>query len=121
MKTTSYIQIEITKNPHGVEARKIHDTDHIQVVHMLLKPGEQLKKHITAVDVFFYVLEGTGIVEIGDEKQEVGKDMLIDSPKNISHCLYNESNDIFRVLVVKTPKPNEQQNREAVKDMLTNK
>jgi mannose-6-phosphate isomerase-like protein (cupin superfamily) len=118
MKTSSYINIETTKNPHGIEARKIHDTDHVQVVHMLLKPGEQLKKHTTAVDVFFYVLEGIGIVEIGDEKQEVVKDMLVDSPKNIPHCLHNESNDIFRVLVVKTPKPDEQQNRQAVQNML---
>ncbi len=118
MKTSSYINIETTKNPHGVEARKIHDTDHVQVVHMLLKPGEQLKKHITAVDVFFYVLEGTGIVEIGNEKQEVGKDMLIDSHKNIPHCLYNESNDIFRVLVVKTPKPDDQQNLQTIINML---
>ena len=118
MKTTSYTQVETTKNPHGIEARKIHDTDHVQVVHMLLKPGEQLKKHTTAVDVFFYVLEGTGIVEIGDEKQEVVKDMLIDSPKNIPHCLYNESNDIFRVLVVKTPKPTMEQNSHAIKNML---
>ena len=121
METIKYTQVETTKNPHGIEARKIHDTDHVQVVHMLLKPGEQLKKHTTAVDVFFYVLEGTGIVEIGDEKQEIVKDMLIDSPKNIPHCLYNESNDIFRVLVVKTPKPTDQQNMQAVHKMLNSK
>lgn len=121
MKTTSYKLVETTKNPHGIEARKIHDTDHVQVVHMLLKPGEQLIKHTTAVDVFFYILQGKGIVEIGDEKLEVEQDMLIDSPKNIPHCLYNESNDIFRVLVVKTPKPGDQQNKDAIRDMLRSK
>jgi len=105
MKTISYKEIETTKNPHGVEAKKIHDNENVQVVHMLLRPGESLKKHTTPVDVFFYILEGIGIVEIGDEKQKVGKDMLVDSPKNISHCLYNEGSEIFRVLVVKTPKP----------------
>ena len=31
-----------------------------------------IKRHITPVDVFFYVLEGTGVVEIGKEKQTVG-------------------------------------------------
>ncbi len=44
--------------------------------------------------------------------------MLIDCPKNIPHYLYNESNDIFRVLVVKTPKPDDQQNRQAIKSKL---
>ena len=105
MKTISYKELETSKNPHGVEAKKIYENQHAQVVHILLNPGERLKKHTTPVDVFFYVLEGEGIVEIGDEKQKVFKDVLIDSPKNIPHCLYNEGNEIFRVLVVKTPNP----------------
>jgi len=43
----------------------LYDTEHAQAVHIELKPGETLKKHITPVDVFFYVLEGRGVVEIG--------------------------------------------------------
>ena len=66
-----------------------------------------MKRHITPVDVFFYVLEGKGIVEIGDEKKEVGSDTLIESPAKILHCWYNESNEILRILVVKTPRPTE--------------
>lgn len=114
MKTISYKEIDTSKNPHGVEAKKIHDSENVQVVHMLLNPGDSLKKHTTPVDVFFYVLEGEGIVEIGDEKQKVGKDLLVDSPKNIPHCLYNEGTEIFRVLVVKTPKPTSNQNNQAI-------
>lgn len=55
-------------------------------MHITLEPDESLKRHITPVDVFFYVLEDTGIIEIGDEKQEVGPDTLIDSPARIPHC-----------------------------------
>ena len=118
MKTVNYKEMPTTSNPHGVDARKIHANEHTQVVHMHLKPGEQLKKHTTAVDVFFYVLEGEGIVEIGDEKRTVTKDMLIDSPKGIPHCLYNESDADFRVLVVKTPMPSAEQNKRAIGSML---
>jgi mannose-6-phosphate isomerase-like protein (cupin superfamily) len=50
-------------------------------------------------------LEGTGIIEIGDEKKEVSKDTLIDSPAKIPHCWYNESDRVLRVLVIKVPKP----------------
>jgi len=114
MKTISYNEIETTKNPHGVEAKKIHENENVQIVHMLLKPGECLKKHTTPVDVFFYILEGVGIVEIGDEKQKVSKDMLVDSPKDIPHCLYNEESEIFRVLVVKTPNPTGNLNKQAI-------
>ena len=44
---------------------------------MTLKPGESLRRHITPVDVFFYVFEGKGVVEIGDEKKKVEKDSIV--------------------------------------------
>ena len=60
-----------------------------------------MKKHTTPVDVFFYILEGKGEVEIGDEIKEVEKDTLIESPKDIPHLLRNTGTNIFRFLVVK--------------------
>ncbi|MBT8508334.1 cupin [Methanomicrobiaceae archaeon CYW5] len=92
-------------NPHGVDARKIYDTEHAVGVHITLQPGESLKLHKTPVDVFFYVLEGCGIVRIGDEEEEVGPDHLVDSPAQIPHLWRNEGDGIFRVLVVKVPRP----------------
>lgn len=105
MKTINYKELDVMKNPHGVEAKKLLETEHSQVIHMNLKAGESLKRHTTPVDVFFYVLEGEGYVEIGEEKVLVKKDTLIESPKGIPHCLHNESKGDFRVLVVKTPCP----------------
>lgn len=107
MKIVDVKKAEVALNPHGVDARRIYESKNAQAVHITLKPGEALKKHITSVDVFFYVLEGKGTVEIGSEKKEVGHDMLIESPAKVPHCWYNESSDIFRVLVVKVPKPME--------------
>jgi mannose-6-phosphate isomerase-like protein (cupin superfamily) len=107
MNTIKITEAEARENPHGIDARKLYDSEHAMATHITLKPGEQLKKHITPVDVFFYVLQGTGIIEIGEEKKEVNKDTLIDSPAKIPHCWYNESNEDLRILVVKVPKPNE--------------
>jgi len=107
MKTIKYTEAESRKNPHGIDARKLYDSEHAMVSHILLQPGEQLKRHITPVDAIFYVLEGQGIVEVGDEQLEVTKDTLIDSPANIPHCWYNKSEKILRVLVTKVPKPKE--------------
>jgi len=94
-------------NPHGVQASKLYDTQHAQAMHITLKPGESLRRHITPVDVFFYVLEGNGVVELGDEKETVSADTLVNSPAEIPHCWYNESDSPLRVLVVKAPKPSE--------------
>ena len=93
------------KNAHGIDARNLYNYDSAMITIMLLQSGEKLKKHITPVDVAFYLIEGNGIVEIGDEKQEVGPDTLIESPKDIMHCWYNESDNPLKIMVIKAPKP----------------
>jgi quercetin dioxygenase-like cupin family protein len=93
------------ENPHQVDVRRLYDYDNAQVMHMTLQPGQSLKPHITPVDVFFYILEGEVDVLVGDETVTVGKDNLVESPKDIIHCLSNNSGSVARVLVVKAPKP----------------
>jgi quercetin dioxygenase-like cupin family protein len=95
----------IMDNAHGVDARNLYDRPEAMVTVITLQPGQSLKRHITPVDVAFYVLDGTGIVEIGDEKREVGEHSLIESPKDIVHCWYNESGSVLRFMVIKAPKP----------------
>jgi quercetin dioxygenase-like cupin family protein len=108
MKITKVAEVGSGSNPHGVDVRKIYDSEHAQAIVITLKPGEQLHRHITPVDVFFYVLEGEGVVEVGDEKETVWADSIIDSPAKIPHCWYNKSDADLRVLVVKVPRPSSQ-------------
>ncbi|GAB4301832.1 MAG: cupin domain-containing protein [Marinilabiliales bacterium] len=97
--------VEVKETPHNVDVRVLYDKENAQAVHIELNPGESLKPHITPVDVFFYVLEGKPTIMVGDELQQVMKDQLIESPKNIKHCIYNKTSELVRVLVVKAPKP----------------
>ncbi len=97
---------EIMKNVHNVDARNLYKKESAMITVITLKPKEKLKKHITPVDVAFYVLDGTGIVEVGDKKIEVSKDTLIESPKDILHCWYNNSKKNLKFMVVKAPLPN---------------
>jgi quercetin dioxygenase-like cupin family protein len=108
MKITDVTKVPSGPNPHHVDARKIYDSPHALAVMIALQPGETLKRHSTPTDVFFYVLEGTGIVEIGNERATVGKDQLVESPARIPHRWINESGSVFRVLVVKVPRPTEE-------------
>ena len=108
MKITKVADAVSSPNPHHVDARKVYESPHAMAVVITLQPGESLKKHITPVDVIFYVLEGTGIVEIGNERASCTKDMLIESPAKVPHRWMNESSTVFRVLVVKVPKPTEE-------------
>ena len=107
MEITKVNETTSSKNPHGVDARPIYSHENAQVIILSLKAGESLGRHITPVDVFFYVLEGRGVVEIGDEKKEVEKDSIVHSPAKVLHCWYNESDKPLRIMVAKTPKPKE--------------
>jgi mannose-6-phosphate isomerase-like protein (cupin superfamily) len=107
MKVVKVSSAQDKPNVHNVSVKKLSDTEHAQVLFMELNPGEGLKSHITPVDVFFYILDGSGVVEIGEEKEKVGKDTLIESPADIPHRLFNDGNVPFRFLVVKTPRSRE--------------
>ena len=93
------------KRMQYARVRELYNKDSAQAVHIKLEAGESLKPHITPVDVFFYILEGVVDVRVGDETISVEKDNLVESPKDIVHCLSNNSGDLSRILVVKSPKP----------------
>ena len=101
MKITRVAESNTFSNPHNVAAKKIFESPQATVIHMALNPGESLKSHVTPVDVVFYILEGEPIIEIGDEKEKVSADSIIESPADIPHCVYNESDTLARFLVVK--------------------
>ena len=105
MKIIGIKDTNVAETPHKVDVRKLYDYDNAQVMHITLKAGEALKPHITPVDVFFYILEGVVDVLVGDETVAVEKDNLVESPKDIIHCLSNNTSSIARILVVKSPKP----------------
>lgn len=105
MKSEHILTAPLKDTPHKVDVRQMYSKPDAQVMQITLKPGESLKPHKTPVDVFFYVLEGTPTIHIGDEAQVFPIDTLIESPKDIVHYISNESIDNARILVVKTPNP----------------
>ncbi len=105
MKITNFRQEKEYKTAHGVDVKQVYNSEYAQVNHILLKAGESLKPHITPVDALFYVLEGKPTIMIGNERVQVKEDDVIESPKEIVHCIYNETDNLVRVLVSKLPRP----------------
>ncbi len=69
MITKKLADTEIMLTAHNVDARNLYNTKEAMISVLTLQPGQALKRHITPVDVVFYVLAGTGVVEVGDEKK----------------------------------------------------
>ncbi|HNW16013.1 MAG TPA: cupin domain-containing protein [bacterium] len=98
-------EVPVMETAHNVDARNLYNTPDAMVTIITLKPGQSLKRHITPVDVAFYVIKGSGIIEIGDEKEPVEEGTLVESPKDILHCWYNESKTDLTFMVIKAPRP----------------
>ncbi|MBP7497536.1 MAG: cupin domain-containing protein [Bacteroidales bacterium] len=118
MKVINIEELNLMPNPHNVEARKVYENEYLEVVHLTLKPGEQLAKHHLPVNVFFFVLEGSGIIEMENKEQRVSKNMLIEGPANIDRGWKNDTDKLLKILVVKAPKPNIAEKKEAIKSIL---
>jgi len=88
MKIITTKDVKIADTVHKVAVKKLINFEHATIVHIELKPGEALKRHITPV-----------------ERETVKKDQLIFSPAKVVHTLLNESESNFRFLVIKTPTP----------------
>ena len=102
MEIKKIFETESFVNGHGVEARKFHQDKNMMMIHLNLNPGDSIAKHPAPNDVCFLVLEGKGIVEIGDESKEVEVNTLIESPANCGHGWRNESDEVLRILVIKS-------------------
>lgn len=103
METRNVKDVEVRTSLNGAKASLLYSTHHVQAIHIMLEPYESLKRHATPVDTLFYVLEGTGVVDISGEKQAVCPDALVNCPATAPHYWYNNGKDNLRVLVVKVP------------------
>ncbi len=92
-------------NKDAVVAKKLLSKEEVEVVRIELAAGSSLPVHSTPVEVFFYIIDGRGEVEIGEEREAVSAGCVVESPKDIPHGLHNTSDSLLEVLVVKTPKP----------------
>lgn len=87
--------------PINIAAHKLFGSERTEVIHLCFKPGEVLEKHPNPFDVIFYVLDGTGTLEVGEESFSLGADTLIEIPANDMRGWTNTGSVDLRVLVIK--------------------
>ncbi len=89
------------KVPVPFDARIMHSDGPLEVIHILLQPGEGVPPHDNPFDVLFYVLEGQGELAIEDQIQQVAADSLIAIPTGTQRGWKNTGTAPVRLLVVK--------------------
>lgn len=96
-------EIEGMTNKRGVTTKKILKNDDVQVMNLVLEPGDVVGEHDVPVNVFFYVVEGKGTLQIGDDKSVVEATDIIPCSRNTTMSLKADQGEKFVVLNVKTP------------------
>ena len=103
MKIIKMNQIEGNKNKRGVIAKKLLKHDNAQVMNLILSPGDVVPPHAVPVDVFFYIVQGKGTLQIEEEEAVVEAQDIITCPPNTEMSLRADQEEEFVVLNVKTP------------------
>jgi quercetin dioxygenase-like cupin family protein len=96
----------LVETPLGLQARAIVDLPDVNVMNLILEPGEKVPSHSTPVNALFYVIEGNGWATIGEEKAPVTTGEIIVSPPHVPHGLEAAAGTRMNVLIIRTPSPN---------------
>jgi len=105
-------------NPVEVLSKKIFSQDKMQKVNLFetenlfcdiycLLPGQSQKPHRHhGADKIYYVFEGQGAFQIGEEERVLGPGMILLAPSDVEHGVRNTSGKALSLLVVMAPNPN---------------
>lgn len=84
----SMSDVPLQLSPRGIYTRWLINEDSCEVINLLLKEDDSISTRIKPVDVLFYVMNGSGFIEIGNEKYEVQKGDVVYAPKYIPHAVH---------------------------------
>ena len=99
MKITTFENAE--KVPFNLDGRKMFTNEKFELVHLTLKPSEEIALHANPFDVNFFILEGKGTVIFENESINVVPNTSVFIEKDKQRGMRNNSDKLFKVLVVK--------------------
>jgi len=90
------------KVPVSFDGRKMFTSDKLELVHVLLKPGELIEKHPNPIDVVFFILSGKGTLTVEDNVYESEENSTIFVPAQLMREWHNTGDTDLRILVIKS-------------------
>ena len=91
----------------GAVAQMILDSRTLQDIGFLaiarLKPGREIEAHVDPMEEIYFVLSGTGEMDVDQEKNRVGPGDAVWIPRGVRHALLNTGTQDCIVLVVASP------------------
>jgi len=73
------------------------------LAHAVLAPGNMIEAHADPYEEIYFILEGNGLIRVGDEEKEVKPMDATYLPAGIPHALTNTGEADLKILVVAAP------------------
>jgi quercetin dioxygenase-like cupin family protein len=96
------LELPIETNIRGMDSRVLVDHDYATIKQLIVKPNQTIPIHQVPVDVTFFVLEGRGIITIGEKAYSVEPFSIVTCPKNTNMSVKALDN-VLSFLNIKTP------------------
>jgi mannose-6-phosphate isomerase-like protein (cupin superfamily) len=99
----------VIHTPHGSEIRPLIDRTtsaitQCSLAEEILLPGQEVTPHRhRTIEEIYYVVEGQGLMTVGDEQREVSAGDAIFIPPNHRHTLKNTGTEPVKLLLVCGP------------------
>lgn len=109
MKVTNRNDARIINTRHGSEIRPLIDRTTAEITRCSLAeetllPGQSVTPHHhREIEEIYYVLSGSGVMQVGDEKREVAAGDAIYVPRYSIHTLENTGAEPIKLLLVCGP------------------
>jgi mannose-6-phosphate isomerase-like protein (cupin superfamily) len=62
---------------------------------IVLHPGEEDTQEFHSADELYYVIEGSGFMELGEDRRPVGKGAIVFVPARMHHKFYGNREDLI--------------------------
>lgn len=95
IKVISMDDIEGNTNKRGVESKQLLKNNHAQIMSLTLKSGDEVPTHSVPVNVFFYVISGSGTVRIGEDRAVFEEKDVVPCPPETEMSLSADRGENF--------------------------
>jgi len=109
MNSKKIEKIQAFSGQEGTQIKPIfapEDTDNAirySIAHCTINPGKTSKPHTMSTSEIYYILQGNGIMHVGEEQKQVVKDETIFVPPNSRQFLENNGDEDLITLCIVDP------------------